>query len=252
MKLRKRLSFILVFGTGLFVSTNMMSQTSPRLQPSFDPLSFGEPVLPLQQAFPRGELPEKPAVPLPPGTYISPWLMDVVKLVRARIDDAVIVTFIDSAGTFSLDAEKIIFLRDVGLSGEIIGLMIQHDAEIIAGIRKIPPAPSGSPSTMTFSFSNKTNTSKLTDFAASRNSAVLPLIEPKIPALPNVSQQTPSISDEKDQITEFVPKPRTETPALPPAAWPVRQPYAVQLLDPIVMVRAAGRVPNVTVIEFPP
>src|ERR1041384_7477180 len=34
--------------------------------------------------------------------YVSPWLTDVIKLAQARIDPAVILTFIDSAGTFNL------------------------------------------------------------------------------------------------------------------------------------------------------
>src|SRR5438105_2947524 len=34
-----------------------------------------------------------------PGGYVSPWLTDILKLVRAGIDETVMLTFIDSAGT---------------------------------------------------------------------------------------------------------------------------------------------------------
>src|ERR1051325_6233760 len=82
--------------------------------------------------------------PSPPGAYVSAWLLDVIKLSQARIDETVMLTFVDSAGTFNLDADQIIFLRDLGVSTDLITAMIQHDFEILSGQRQIPPAPSGS------------------------------------------------------------------------------------------------------------
>src|SRR5437879_6408454 len=48
-----------------------------------------------------------------PGAYVSPWLMDILKLAQAGIDPSVIGNFLDSAGTFNLTAEQIIYVRDL-------------------------------------------------------------------------------------------------------------------------------------------
>jgi len=85
---------------------------------------------------------------VPPGAYVSPWLMDVIRLAQSRIDDSIILTFIDSAGTFNLDSDQIIYLRDLGISAEVITTLIQHDLEITSGLRQMPTSPSASPSTI--------------------------------------------------------------------------------------------------------
>jgi len=78
--------------------------------------------------------------------------MDVIKLAQSRIDDSIMLMFIDSAGTFNLDPDQIIYLRDLGLPAEIITGMIQHDIEIVSGLRQMPLSPSPSPATVHLNF----------------------------------------------------------------------------------------------------
>src|SRR5215471_10988301 len=70
--------------------------------------------------------------------HLSPWLTEVVKLSKAKVDEGVIVAYIDSAGTFNLGAEQIIYLRDQGLANEIIGAILEHDYELLSGQKPIP------------------------------------------------------------------------------------------------------------------
>src|ERR1039457_2947901 len=64
---------------------------------------------------------------LPP--FISPTspLAQVVRLTQAGVDQSIVLTYVtNSSGTFNLDSDKIIYLRDLGLPNEIITAMIQR------------------------------------------------------------------------------------------------------------------------------
>jgi len=72
--------------------------------------------------------------PLPPGLAVSPWLGEVVKMANAGVEPGMMRLFItNSAGTFNLGAEQIIFLKDLGLPGEVVTAMILHDQAISSG-----------------------------------------------------------------------------------------------------------------------
>src|SRR5271157_5953670 len=70
------------------------------------------------------------AAPPPPDTitasaelpeYIYPTspLAQVIRLSQAGVDESIIQTFIsNSSGTFNLDSDKIIYLKDIGLPSE--------------------------------------------------------------------------------------------------------------------------------------
>jgi hypothetical protein len=189
------------------------------------------------------------------GSYVSPWLVDIVKLIRARIEDGVIVTFIDSAGSFNLDAEQIIYLRDLGLSNDLLAIMIQHDTEIISGLRPIPAAPSGSPATVHLGpgepkVASSPAPSIVSIPLAAKNVSV-PTAVPKI--FENIGDPAEGLvfakDKQSDEIAMDVPYIPT-TPSLPLTISPVRQPYPVQLLDPIVMIRAQGRPANLMLLEM--
>jgi len=65
---------------------------------------------------------------LPGGILPDSPLAQVIKLVQAGVDVAVIQNFItNSTSTFNLDADKIISLKDVGAPNNLATLMIQHD-----------------------------------------------------------------------------------------------------------------------------
>ena len=74
------------------------------------------------------------ARPLPPGLLASPSFSEVVRMANAGVDARVMMSFItNSAGTFNLGADQIIFLKDIGLSHEVIATMIEHDLAISSG-----------------------------------------------------------------------------------------------------------------------
>ncbi len=77
-----------------------------------------------------------PAVPatattaneLPPNIIPTSPVAQVVRLIQAGVDQSIILTYVtNSSGTFNLDSDKIIYLRDIGLPNEIITAMIQRD-----------------------------------------------------------------------------------------------------------------------------
>src|ERR1051326_1481413 len=60
----------------------------------------------------------------PPGAYVSSWMEEIIKLTLARVDEGIVLSYVDSAGTFNLGAEQIIYLRDLGVANEIIAAII--------------------------------------------------------------------------------------------------------------------------------
>jgi hypothetical protein len=65
---------------------------------------------------------------LPPYILPAGPLAQVVRLTQAGVDPSIILTYVtNSSGTFNLDSDKIIYLRDLGLPGEIITAMMQRD-----------------------------------------------------------------------------------------------------------------------------
>jgi hypothetical protein len=263
MKLRRYFNLNVGLVLVAFLSGDVTAQVLPK----------GSPVLPNQQSIPPLLAPPTNSLvdgvaltrhvptagPLfsAPGSYVSPWLVEIVKLVQAQIDDAVIVTFIDSAGTLNLDAEKIIYLRDLGLSGEMVSIMLQHDGEIASGLRPIPPAPSASPATV--------HLGATPGLPKVPNSAPSPALSNSAGAQFTSSQSVLAKSSENGgqsgtgPITTSAPDeeaidlPVVHIRSTPPSTLsPVRQPYAVQLLDPIVVFRSPGRAPNLMVLEMLP
>ena len=73
----------------------------------------------------------------PPRMRLSPWTSEIVKLAESGIENGVILSFIENAGTFNLGADQIVYLNDLGLSGEIIAAMLRHDQEIISGLKPL-------------------------------------------------------------------------------------------------------------------
>lgn len=64
----------------------------------------------------------------PPHVMISSSLNEVVKMAQAGIDEGVMLSFVtNSAGTFNLGSDQIIYLNDLGLSSQVVTAMIQHD-----------------------------------------------------------------------------------------------------------------------------
>ena len=78
-----------------------------------------------------------------PGTPLA----EVVKLVQSGVDTNVISSYIaNSPSAFNLDAEKIIYLNDLGVPTDLINAMMSHDRSVAAVAAATPPA-TGAPDT---------------------------------------------------------------------------------------------------------
>jgi hypothetical protein len=72
-----------------------------------------------------------PPVTPPPDIFPTSPLAQVVRLTQAGVDPGVIMTYITNSGsTFNLDSEKIIYISDVGVPGEMVTAMMQRDQQL--------------------------------------------------------------------------------------------------------------------------
>ena len=80
------------------------------------------------------------AVPanIQPGTPLA----DVVKMVQAGVEASTIQSYVaNSQSAFNLDADKIIFLKDMGVPSDLINAMMDRDKTLYASNVAPPPAP---------------------------------------------------------------------------------------------------------------
>src|ERR1019366_8305463 len=82
-----------------------------------------------------------------PIRYVSPWSYEIEKLTKAGVDEGVVMSYIrNSAGTFSLTADQLISLKNLGVSTSFLNAIIEHVLELISGERPLtasapPPWP---------------------------------------------------------------------------------------------------------------
>jgi hypothetical protein len=197
-----------------------------------------------------------------------------MKLARAGVDDSVMLTFIDSAGTFNLGADQIIELRDLGVGTDVVMAMIDHDFELLSGCRPMPAgAVAASPPILQFSVSSATSGTPLPNqIELSAGRAIGPL-SPALSPSPAFAGLRRGESGEREASTivasvsgnpgdgsialqfaandeEWQPVIyQREAPPVQRGFSPVRAPYAVKLTDPIVMFRGPEPVPNIVVIN---
>ena len=261
MNLRISIGWLCGLAVMLASPAGLAAQDRVKSAPSFPP---GEPVIQNPQSAstnppgpgitaPSAKSSQVPPAPnekvaagqIPPGAYVSPWLLDIIKLAQARIDPGVMLTFIDSAGTFNLDADQIIFLRDLGVPAEVTTAMIQHDFEIVSGLRMPGGAVSASQPAIQLTFVHSDSPSAGAAAKGILSTSPAPTAAPAEPAVGD----TPN---EPDPIVWREFQPQRQALELPLAVSPVRRPYSVQLTDPIIMIRGQGRMPNLVVIELFP
>jgi hypothetical protein len=239
----------LVFGLALLGSTSSTAAAD-----TFAPAKFGSPPAPLAADSARtlsalpAELPEaasvailpQPAGQLPEGVSLTGWVGELVKLAEAGIGQEVLLSYIDSAGTFNLGASQIIYLHDIGVSSEVITAIIQHDADIISGLRQVtagaPPTPSAFRSELVAAFSQP---------GTSRNAA---------PAAASDFDPAPAwpVADRFVFLENFDWLEDWTSAIEMPEISPVRKPYAVPLTSPILVWPVEGRIPNVTFLRTLP
>jgi hypothetical protein len=196
---------------------------------------------------------------------LSPWAGEIVKLTKAGIEDGVIFSFIDNSGTFNLSAEQIIHLSNQGVSSDIITAMLQHDADVISGVRPLtissepardplfqisfnhnltppqkllPPANSPAPSNAALS-----QPATMTNAEGSPEANLTPGGSASVQWELPVIEEPPPI-----RLADFGPQ-RTTTPA-ERNLYPVRQPHPVPVTAPIVIMQVSGPTPNTVVISF--
>jgi len=152
------------------------------------------------------------------------------------ISEEIMLSFIDSAGTFNMGADQIIYLHDLGVSNEVITAMILHDSEIASGqlAMTLPTAKISAPSFQT---------------------AFVPAHSPVEPGPPETTPpppapQAPEVAANPFPEEDYLPAPSEPEPA--PELYPVRKPYPVKLLDPIIVYRMEPRHPNIQILyDFP-
>jgi hypothetical protein len=168
----------------------------------------------------------------------------------------VLLTFVDSAGTFNLTADQIIELRDLGVCTQVITAMIDHDFEMFSGLRRMPTlAVSGSQPQITFtvrsdapgdSAAKQADTSTV---ASAPDEAVhVSLNSDDVSIIGHDELQLSardSFADDWQPVVQ-----RREGPPARGGLSPVREPYPVRLTAPIVVINAAGRIPNIVVINM--
>jgi hypothetical protein len=174
--------------------------------------------------------PQHPAANTPPAIISwSPWFYEVERLAQAGVDEGVVQTYINStAGTFNLTADQVIYLKNLGLSPQVINTMIDHDQELISGARPLtasapPPLPPSVQAAL----------------AARLHPAGDATVPSEAPApLPPATRSTIiAPDDDSDAARAWVMVEPDDVPDQPRSAGPVRVPYAVKLSDPIIVFR---------------
>ena len=82
-----------------------------------------------------------PANP-PANVTLSPGLAEVVKLAQAGVGEEVIFAYVDkSVSPFQLGADQILYLKDLGVSENVITSMLKHDSSAALAAPAAPASP---------------------------------------------------------------------------------------------------------------
>jgi hypothetical protein len=88
--------------------------------------------------------------PVPASIKITAPVSEIVKLANSGVDESVMLAFVtNSASTFNLGADEIIYLKDIGVPGSVVTAMIDRDQQIrgaslqaaVAAQQAAPPVP---------------------------------------------------------------------------------------------------------------
>ena len=197
--------------------------------------------------------------------YTSPWAGEVTKMAQAGISEQILRAYVQNTpGTFNLKPEQIIFLRDLGVSDDVIGAMLRHDQQVALGYRPVVATTVPSSAALLQSWFTQPAPS-----LASTSPTPAAGGQPLATNLPtNVSAPSPvvvSAENSPSQVASATEQAGTEVTeqsqavcqrAVPAAAaqpeYPVREPYPVELTAPIAVYHIPARVPNVIVWDMFP
>lgn len=202
--------------------------------------------------------------PLPSKMRLSPWTTEIVKLAESRIEDDVMLTFIDNSGTFNLGADHIIYLSDLGVSSQIINAMLQHDQDLISGARMMTIAsePTSEPVLETIFVASSAASSKAITQPASAPASPVPVAAASVTtsngeSLPTVNRVALdaqpaalqyAMADELESVRPPLLTHQWQSPEKKRSLYPVREPYPVELTAPIILITAEDRTPNTLII----
>jgi hypothetical protein len=206
--------------------------------------------------------------PLPSETRLSPWTREIVKLAQSGIDEDVMLSFIDNSGMFNLGADQIIYLSDLGVSGQIISEMLKHDREVISGVRPVTIVSELATDTLIpASWKTSTGTSSKTNAAPVNAPAPKDLVTagfattPSEESLASVHQSEAAAQpavvqcamlNEGEPVMQSVPDQPSQSSRKKEELYRVREPYPVELLPPIVFMNEAQPPANtIIILGFP-
>lgn len=92
----------------------------------------------------------EPKVVQPAQINLSPALDEVVRLAQSGAEESVIVTYVQKAPAYSVSADEIIYLQDLGISDAVIKAVVEHGQAGVAATTSpvpttnVPPAPATS------------------------------------------------------------------------------------------------------------
>ena len=126
-----------------------VSTNAPILTPGeiSDVISAGEESQPAAETAAKAEAAPgaKEQKKLPPNLNLASPSSEVLKLAQAGVDDSVLLAFVtNSTKTFGLGSDEIIYLNDLGVSGNVVTAIMDHDnamKRIWANAAPAEPAP---------------------------------------------------------------------------------------------------------------
>ncbi len=128
--------------------------TATTSAPAFTPAPVGQPLIVIgsTNVTPTNAVAAAVAPPteiiVPANLRVSRALGDIIQLVQSGVEEAIILTYItNSPAAFLLGAEEIVYLKDLGVSSNVITSMMQRDQTLkqqwgIAGLPETSPITS--------------------------------------------------------------------------------------------------------------
>jgi len=183
--------------------------------------------------------PRLPAESFLPNLQPSHWTTEMIRLAQSGIDESVMLAFVGNSGAFSLAADHIVYLSDLGVSGQVISAMLRHDQEL--ALKQRLPVAGSEIATITAIDRVATNSAVARPTQAGHATAV------GMDSLSDVKSSSPN-----PQLVALLPvAPQPAEPIAPSVSieprpappkkkklYPVREPYPVELTAPIVFLDA--------------
>ncbi len=134
------------FWLGLFTAINLVLYSGCAQAPPAPPPQGAYVTTP--EDAPATATPETESVAAAPAN-VSPGTAEVIKLASSGVTEDVVLAFVtNSQYRYNLSAQDVVYLKDLGVSSEVVTAMINHDAALPAevAVAAQPPPPPPQPS----------------------------------------------------------------------------------------------------------